>query len=108
MVGVSAAVPGIRFACGTLLGSPAKVVPPDVGAAAASAARQPSSPADAQLGRSAPAPVLSLPFRQSIDGRPRRNQSDSTASKIGSLFSSLSDTAGGTITSSAVDPNCVL
>jgi hypothetical protein len=38
-------------------------------------------------------------------GRPRRNQSDSTASKMGSLFSSPSDAAGGTITSLSADLN---
>jgi hypothetical protein len=40
----------------------------------------------------------------STDGRPRRNQSDSTASKIGSLFSSPSDAAGGMMTPPLVDP----
>src|SRR5258708_37385231 len=91
----SVAVPGIRFALGTRLGKPATVVPPEVGATAASATFQPSSAGEVQL--AADVRRLEMPDTSS-DGRPRRNQSDSTASKIGSLFSSASDAAGGTIT----------
>jgi hypothetical protein len=92
---VSAAVPGIRFAFGTRLGKPATVVPPELGATAASATFQPSSAGEVQLLLAAGSV---RPPGISMDGRPRRNQSDSTASKIGSLFSSASDAAGGTIT----------
>src|SRR5712692_4880614 len=100
-VTVSPAVPGIRFAFGTRRGRPASVVPPELGTTAASAAFQPSSACEVQVltgWRSAEPPGTSMV------GRPRRNQSDSTASKIGSLFSSPSDAAGGTITPPFVDP----
>ena len=90
----------MRFAFGTRRGSPATVVPPELGATAASATFQPSSAGDVQLFAGAE----SLPLLTSTDGRPRRNQSDSTASKIGSLFSSASEAAGGIMTPPLVDP----
>jgi hypothetical protein len=97
----SCAVPGIRFALGTRLGKPATVVPPELGATAASATFQPSSTGDDQALVGARS-VWSL--EESRAGRPRRNQSDSTASKIGSLLSSSTDAAGGMITPPFVDP----
>jgi len=93
-------VPGTRFACGTRTGSPAAVVPPDTGDCATSAARQPSSAGDDQVSAGAAevstgsaAPGRSAPCLL------RRNQSDSTDSKIGSRFSSAAFGAGGMITS---------
>src|SRR6185437_4886017 len=71
----TSAVPGIRFACGTRLGKPATVVPPDAGATATSAARQPSSEGDDQL-RLLVATRSLLALGHSTDGLPRRNQSD--------------------------------
>src|SRR5215472_15780437 len=101
--GASLAVPGIRLAWGTRLGSPATVVPPEAGATATSAARQPSSDGDDQPPLATRSPWT---LGHSTVGLPRRNQSDSTASKIGSLFSSPSDAGGGTITPPGVIPNC--
>src|SRR2546421_9463793 len=79
-------VPGTRFARGTRLGNPDSVTPPDVGTCAASAARQPSSAGEVQ-------PPLLLATLFTCVARltpclPRRNQSDSTDSKIGSRCSS--------------------
>src|SRR6185437_6628657 len=78
--------PGTRFARGTRLGSPDSVTPPDVGTCAASAARQPSSAGEVQ-------PPLVLATLATWPARlapclPRRNQSDSTDSKMGSQCSS--------------------
>src|SRR5262245_31292543 len=78
--------PGTRFARGTRLGNPDSVIPPDVGTCAASAARQPSSAGEVQP------PVLATlvtccPARLA-PCLPRRNQSDSTDSKMGSRCSS--------------------
>ncbi len=98
---VSAAVPGIRFAFGTRLGKPASVVPLELGAAAASATFQPSSAGEVQLLLWPGSDWLPV---TSTAGRPRRNQSDSTASKMGSLFSPPSEPAGGTITPPLDDP----
>jgi hypothetical protein len=102
---VAVAVPGMRFAWGTRRGRPATVVPPEAGATATSAARQPSSPGEAQLVLTGCSGWAAEPAGHSTEGRPRRNQSDSTASKIGSLFSSPSDAGGGTITPPAAVPN---
>src|SRR6266699_4128591 len=91
--------PGTRFAFGTRLGRPARVVPEDTGACATSAACHPSS-----AGEDQPAELdtwLATGADQSEPSRPRRNQSDSTDSKIGSLFSSPMLVAGGTITPGA-------
>src|SRR5580700_2223536 len=88
------AAPGTRFACGTRFGSPADVTPADDGALTASAARQPSSAGEVAqplLGSGSWADLLTA-------GRPRRNQSDSTASNIGSRCSSPFPSAGGMIT----------
>src|SRR5215467_2858193 len=79
-------VPGTRFARGTRLGNPDSVTPPDVGTCAASAARQPSSAGEVQ-------PPLVLTTLCTCPARlapclPRRNQSDSTDSKMGSRCSS--------------------
>src|SRR6266568_1932421 len=82
-VSVPAAVPGTRFACGTRFGSPAEVSPPEDGVLTASAARQPSSAGEAQ-----PLPTSASWPDRPTDCRPRRNQSDSTASKMGSRLSS--------------------
>src|SRR5262249_38529832 len=81
-------VPGTRFALGTRLGSPDSVTPPDVGTCAASAARQPSSAGEVQ-----PPLLLVLATLFTCPARlapclPRRNQSDSTDSKMGSRCSS--------------------
>src|SRR6266480_828051 len=90
-------VPGTRFALGTLLGSPDSVTPPDVGTCAASAARQPSSAGDVQLPL---ATLFTCPARLA-PCLPRRNQSDSTDSKIGSRCSSPAPAlaVGGTMIS---------
>src|SRR5215468_1315487 len=88
--------PGTRFAIGTRLGRPARVVPEDTGACATSAACHPSS-----AGEDQPAELgtwLGAGAAQSEPSRPRRNQSDSTDSKMGNLFSSPMPAAGGTIT----------
>src|SRR5215469_16406697 len=84
--------PGTRLARGTRLGSPAVVVSPAVGDAATRAARHPSSAGEFQLGASADAVVelSDLPLR--------RNQSDSSESKIGSRWSGAPATAGGIVT----------
>ena len=77
----AAAAPGTRFARGTRFGSPADVTPPEDGACTTSAARQPSSAGEAQPGPASPSrPNLIAAWP------PWRNQSDSTASKIGSRF----------------------
>src|SRR5215468_3073869 len=91
--------PGTRFAFGTRLGRPARVVPEDTGACATSAACHPSS-----AGEDQPAELgtwLGTGGGQSPPSRPRRNQSDSTDSKMGSRFSSPMLAAGGTITPGA-------
>ncbi len=105
----AAAVPGTRLARGIRFGKPACVVPPATGSFAAAAARQPSSAGDIQF---TPAEELArppslgglLPVCARLRGLPRRNQSDSTASKIGSLPASPAFAAGGTITGSAPAP----
>src|SRR5580693_2942479 len=89
--------PGTRLALGTRLGSPAWVVSPADGAASARAARQPSSagevhdwPAASPTGApgAGRAVLRLLPLR--------RNQSDSSESKIGSRWSWVA--GGGTVT----------
>src|SRR5713226_10597388 len=82
--------PGTRFAFGTRLGRPARVVPEVTGACATSAACHPASagddqPAEAGTGATAGLDTVAV---QSAPCRPRRNQSDSTDSKMGSRFSS--------------------
>src|SRR5262245_8195435 len=91
--------PGTRFACGTRLGNPAMVVPPETGACATSAASQPASAGELHslLVVVLPAPVPAL-AGWSVPCLPRRNQSDSTDSKMGSLFSSPRLAGGGTMT----------
>ena len=99
---LSAAEPGTKFACGTRLGRPAAVTPADVGDSAASAARQPSSTGELQpvaISSSMSSSVWDAP----MCCLPRRNQSDSTDSKMGSRCSPT-EAAGGTITSSGVAP----
>src|SRR5580704_3046726 len=88
------APPGTRFALGTRLGSPASVVSANTGARTASAACHPASAGDDQT-------VSATSGGES--GRltgwpPRRNQSDSTDSKIGRRFSVPVLSAGGRIT----------
>src|SRR6266566_7324347 len=92
-------VPGTRFARGTRLGNPDSVTPPDVGTCAASAARQPSSAGEVQ-----PPVVLATLFTcpaRLAPCLPRRNQSDSTDSKMGSRCSSPAPAlaVGGTMIS---------
>src|SRR4029077_20187383 len=100
--------PGTRFAFGTRLGRPARVVPEVTGACATSAACHPASagddqPAEAGTGATAgPGTVPDTVAVQSAPCRPRRNQSDSTDSKIGSRFSSPTIAGGGTITPDGV------
>src|ERR1022692_4866076 len=96
--GSDPAVPGTRFAFGTRFGRPAGVRPLEDGVLATSAARQPSSAGEVQV----------LAFSSSCPGpatacRPRRNQSDSTDSKIGSLLSSFREALGGTTTPLCTD-----
>src|SRR5215813_7004460 len=79
--------PGTRFARGTRLGSPDSVTPPDVGTCAASAARQPSSAGEVQPPLLVLATLFTCPARLA-PCLPRRNQSDSTDSKMGSRCSS--------------------
>src|SRR6185312_2550922 len=86
--------PGTRFWFGTRLGRPAPVNPADTGACATSAARHPSSDGDDQLAEAGSGAGADRP----IERLPRRNQSDSTASKMGSRFSGPVTAAGGTIT----------
>src|ERR1022692_3478481 len=96
--GSDPAVPGTRFAFGTRFGSPAGVRPLDDGALATSAARRPSSTGEVQVSAfssSCPGPATAC--------RPRRNQSDSTDSKIGSLLSSFREALGGTTTPPCTD-----
>src|SRR5215813_14156710 len=80
--------PGTRFACGTRLGNPATVVPPETGACATSAASQPASAGEIQSLLAALAAPVRAMAGWSVPCLPRRNQSDSTDSKIGSLLSS--------------------
>src|SRR5690348_17896642 len=100
--------PGTRFAFGTRLGRPARVVPEVTGACATSAACHPASagddqPAEAGTGATAgPGTAPGTVAFQSVPRRPRRNQSDSTDSKIGSRFSSPTVAGGGTITPDGV------
>src|SRR6266480_1587137 len=100
--------PGTRFAFGTRLGRPARVVPEVTGAWATSAACHPASagddqPAEAGTGATAgPDAAPGTVAAQSAPCRPRRNQSDSTDSKIGSRFSSPAIDGGGTITPDGV------
>src|SRR5207302_6889154 len=90
--------PGIRFAFGDRLGSPAAVSPPEDGESAVCAARQPSSAGDAQP---LPAPAvepdgpgaLLLPL----------NQFDSTVSNTGNLRVCPGSSAGGTTTLPSLD-----
>ena len=101
--------PGTRLALGTRLGRPDRVTPPDAGLLTASAARQPSSAAEAtqppvSLLSGAAAPE----FARSALCRPRRNQSDSTDSKIGSLLPWPAGPAGGTTTSRLAPPGSLL
>src|SRR5450755_2780051 len=96
--GSDPAVPGTRFAFGTRFGRPAGVMPLEDGVLATSAARQPSSAGEVQVAAfssSCPGPATAC--------RPRRNQSDSTDSKIGSLLSSLREALGGTTTPPCTD-----
>src|SRR5215470_16496547 len=79
--------PGTRFARGTRLGSPDSVTPPDVGTCAASAARQPSSAGEVQPPLVLLATLFTCPARLA-PCLPRRNQSDSTDSNMGSRCSS--------------------
>ncbi len=85
--GSDEAVPGTRLAFGTRLGSPAVVVPADEGAAAAAAASQPSSAGELQLLPVWAGTSASASCDQPTELRPRRNQSDSTASKMGNRYS---------------------
>jgi len=91
-------VPGTRFALGTRTGSPAAVVPADTGACATSAACHPASAGDDQVSVGAAVAGRSAPCLL------RRNQSDSTDSKIGSRVSSAALGTGGTITSGRGSP----
>src|SRR3984885_14991782 len=96
------AAPGTRFACGTRFGSPADVTPLDDGALTAWAARQPSSAGEEAhplLCSGSCSVIVGLP-----PARPRRNQSASTASNIGSRCSAPLPLAGGTITPPKVKP----
>ena len=94
--------PGTRFALGTRFGRPTLVVSPAFGAAATRAAAQPSSAAEFQL-------PVSLPWgagwaaSPELD-EPRRNQSDSRESKIGSRWSCAGLTDGGTVTELPSEP----
>src|SRR5690242_409814 len=97
--GEAPALPGTRLAIGTRLGRPAGVVPEDTGDCATPAACHPSSAGEDQPAGLGPSPGTGT--GQSEPSRPRRNQSDSTDSKIGSLFSSPMLVAGGTITPGA-------
>src|SRR5215469_14456109 len=90
--------PGTRFAFGTRFGSPVAVVPLETGVCATSAASQPASAGEDQSAATAPAPLSGRAAGWSAPCRPRRNQSDSTDSKIGSRFSSPVLAGGGTIT----------
>src|SRR5580658_8715376 len=91
--------PGTRLALGTRLGSPAGVVSPAAGDATTWAARQPSSAGEVHVEAAAGwaacgrvprtlGPVMLVPLR--------RNQSDSSESKIGSRWSWVA--AGGMVT----------
>src|ERR1700759_195196 len=88
--------PGTRFARGTRRGSPAWVVEPVVGAATVSAARQPSSAGECQAGSSA-VPVAAVWVVAWVVPL-RRNQSDSSESKIGSRWSCPLSGGAGTRT----------
>src|SRR5262249_56060618 len=79
-------------------GSRGRGVPPEPGACATSAASQPASAGELQ---SPAVVVLTAPALTgwSVPCLPRRNQSDSTDSKMGSLFSSPRLAGGGTMTS---------
>src|SRR5260370_33803493 len=88
--------PGTRFALGTRLGSPTAVVPPETGACATSAASQPASAGEGQSPETAP--LAARATGRSAPCPPRRNQSDSTDSEVGSRLASPQGTAGRTIT----------
>ena len=90
--GVAPTLPGTKFAFGTRVGSPATVIPPDTGAFATCAARQPSSAGDVQSSAR-----VSAGAEPAVPCPRRRNQSDSTDWKIGGWFSCPALTAGGTI-----------
>ena len=90
--------PGTRLALGTRLGSPAVVVSPAAGDATTWAARQPSSAGDVHEPCAAGCAACAPPWARWVVVRVfplRRNQSDSSESKIGSR---CSWPAGGTVT----------
>src|SRR5882757_3687638 len=89
------APPGTRLALGTRLGSPASVVSANTGARATSAACQPTSAGEDQAASSGSGSEAVRPT-----GRPpRRNQSDSTDSKIGRRLAGPVLSGGGITTS---------
>src|SRR6201996_2693930 len=93
--------PGTRLALGTRRGRPAGVVSPVLGAATVSAARQPSSAGEECQAGSSPVPVP-VPLAAAWGGACvvplRRNQSDSSESKIGSRCSCPFSGGAGTRT----------
>ena len=92
--------PGTRLALGVRFGSPAVVVSSDSGAAATRAARYPSSAGEFQVCAAAPAAAGEAEAEAELsEALPlRRNQSDSSESKIGSRWSVVPPTAGGIVT----------
>ena len=90
--------PGIRFAFGDRLGSPAAVSPLEDGESTVCAARQPSSAGDAQ-----PLPAAAVePDRPGALLLPL-NQFDSTSSNMGNLRVCSGSSAGGTTTLPSLD-----
>src|ERR1700730_16217265 len=90
--------PGTRLALGTRLGRPAWVVSPAAGIATARAARQPSSAGDVHEPCAAAGAACAAAWGRWVVARVfplRRNQSDSSESKIGSRCSGPAD---GTVT----------
>src|SRR6202012_5102442 len=91
--------PGTRLALGTRRGRPAVVVSPVLGAATVSAARQPSSAGEECQAGSSPVPVpLAAAWVVACVVPLRRNQSDSSESKIGSRCSCPFSGGAGTRT----------
>src|SRR6201996_124547 len=90
--------PGTRLALGTRRGRPAVVVSPVLGAATVSAARQPSSAGECQAGFG-PVPVpVAVGWDVACVVPLRRNQSDSSVSKIGRRCSGPFSGGAGTRT----------
>src|SRR5580700_4150161 len=101
--------PGTRLALGVRFGSPAVVVSSDAGSAATRAARYPSSAGELQVCPAAAGAAGAAAELELSETLPlRRNQSDSSESKIGSRWSGAAPPAGGIVTWLPSEPTTAL